>query len=218
MTRDRRAIAAGYDAGADDYDRRHADRAGAARAEVIDLVLRDACRGARRVLEVGVGTGRLLAQVDAPVRLGVDLAPRMLAHARARGLDVVVGDAVALPIATASVDAAIAGKGALRYAEPAAALAELRRVLVPGGRLAFHLYGGRTWSPRRPAPPHPGLWQPDSTAALRATVTAAGFTVARVARWRSIRVWPYALPIPDAVDARAPVQLWSHVALVARRT
>lgn len=214
---DRRAVAAGYDAAADGYDQRHGDRRGRARAAAIDRVLLGACRGATRVLEVGVGTGRLLAQVDAPVRIGLDVAPRMLAVARGRGLTVVCADGAAVPFAAGSFDAVIAGKGALRYLAPAVVLAELWRVLVPGGRLAFHLYGGRTWSPRRAPPPTDGLWQPASTAELTAAVVAAGFTVLRVARWRSIRLWPYALAIPAALDAHAPVQLWSHVALVARR-
>jgi SAM-dependent methyltransferase len=181
---DRRAVAAGYDAAADGYDQRHGDRPGRARAAAIDRVLLGACRGATRVLEVGVGTGRLLAQVDAPVRIGLDVAPRMLAVARGRGLTVVCADGAAVPFAAGSFDAVIAGKGALRYLAPAVA--------------------------------H-GLWQPASTAELIAAVAAAGFTVERIARWRSIRVWPYALAIPAAVDDRAPVQLWSHVAVVARR-
>ena len=112
--RDRRAVAAGYDAGADGYDARHADRRGAARARAIDRVLLDATRGAARVLEIGVGTGRLLAQVAAPARLGVDIAGRMLVHARARGLAVAQADGHALPIASGTIDAVIAGKGALR--------------------------------------------------------------------------------------------------------
>jgi SAM-dependent methyltransferase len=214
--RDRRAVAAGYDAGADGYDARHADRRGAARARAIDRVLLDATRGAARVLEIGVGTGRLLAQVAAPARLGVDIAGRMLVHARARGLAVAQADGHALPIASGAIDAVIAGKGALRYLDPAVALPELARVLRPGGVLAAHLYPRRTLT-LRPAPPAPPeLWQPADAAALVATLATAGFAVERLARFRSVRVWPYALAIPAWIDARSPLPLWSHVAVVAR--
>jgi len=214
--RDRRAVAAGYDAGADGYDARHADRRGAARARAIDRVLVDATRGAARVLEIGVGTGRLLAQVAAPARVGVDIAGRMLVHARARGLAVAQADGHALPIASGAIDAVIAGKGALRYLDPAVALPEIARVLRPGGVLAAHLYPRRTLT-LRPAPPAPPeLWQPADAAALVATLATAGFAVERLARFRSVRVWPYALAIPAWIDARSPLPLWSHVAVVAR--
>ncbi|MBK7074781.1 MAG: class I SAM-dependent methyltransferase [Myxococcales bacterium] len=215
--RDRRAVAAGYDAGADGYDARHADRRGAARARAIDRVLLDATRGAARVLEIGVGTGRLLAQVAAPTRVGVDVAGRMLAHARARGLAVVQADGHALPIASGSVDAVIAGKGALRYLDPAVALPEIARVLRPGGALAAHLYPRRTLSLRSSPAPAPELWQPADTAALVATLAGAGFAVERIVRLRAVRWWPYALAIPAWIDARSPLPLWSHVAVVARR-
>ena len=214
--RDRRAVAAGYDAGADGYDARHADRRGAARARAIDRVLLDATRGAARVLEIGVGTGRLLAQVAAPARLGVDIAGRMLVHARARGLAVAQADGHALPIASGTIDAVIAGKGALRYLDPAVALPELARVLRPGGVLAAHLYPRRTLRLRPAAPAPPELWQPADAAALVATLATAGFAVERLARFRSVRVWPYALAIPAWIDARSPLPLWSHVAVVAR--
>lgn len=211
--RDPRAVAAGYDAAAAGYDARHDDDAATrARTRRIDRALLDAIGGAARVLEIGVGTGRLLAQVRAPLRLGVDVSAGMLAHARARGLEVVRADGHALPLRDRSVDAVIAGKGALRYLDPARALPELARVLAPGGTLAFHLYG-RPWS-RRPAPPAPALWQPRTLAELDAPLAAAGFTIVARTAWRSIRAWPYALRVPVAIATRAP--LWSHVAIVAR--
>ncbi|MCA9674618.1 MAG: class I SAM-dependent methyltransferase, partial [Myxococcales bacterium] len=70
----------------------------------MDEVQLAATRGARAVLELGCGTGRLLAQVDAPVRLGIDVAAGMLAHARARGLAVARADAHALPFADDTFD------------------------------------------------------------------------------------------------------------------
>ncbi|MEZ4401531.1 MAG: class I SAM-dependent methyltransferase [Kofleriaceae bacterium] len=212
-----REVAAGYDAAAAGYDQRHDDPPTAARARVIDRVLVGATRGATTVVEIGVGTGRLLAQVAAPTRIGVDVSARMLAVAHARGLAVVRADGHALPLADGAVDAVIAGKGSLRYLAPALALAECARVLRPGGVVAFHLYGGRTWRPGHvPAPPT-GLWEPASTSALRATLATAGFQVQRLVLLRPIRIYPYFIVIPAMVDRRSPVQLWSHVAVVARR-
>ncbi len=218
---DWREIARGYDRGAAGYDDRHDDRASTrARTRRLDRVLIDAARGARSVLEIGVGTGRLLAQLDAPTRIGVDIAAAMLARAAARGLLAVRADGHALPFADAAVDAIVSGKGSMRYLDPTRALAEATRVVRPGGAIAIHLYGGATWSPRRGrgrTTPHPGLWQPASTADLRATVSTAGLTIDRLHRFRSIRLWPYLVEIPERVDAHAPVQLWSHVVAVLRR-
>lgn len=215
---DWRAVAASYDRGAAGYDDRHDDRpATRARTRRLDRLVVAATAGARRVLEIGVGTGRLLAQVPAPIRIGVDVAAGMVARAAARGLVVVRADGHALPFAAGAFDAVIAGKGSLRYLDPARALAEAARVVVPGGAIGLHLYGGATWSPRRPAPRHRGLWEPATTDELRATIAGAGLTIDRLHRLRSIRIWPYLLEIPEVADRAAPVQLWSHVVAVLRR-
>lgn len=212
-----REVARGYDDGAADYDARHDDSAATrARTRAIDRLLIDAVSGAARVLEIGVGTGRLLAQCGARVPVGVDVAAAMLVQARGRGVLAVRGDGHALPFADASFDAVVSGKGSLRYLAPARALAEARRVVRPGGAIAFHLYGGATWSWRGAKAPHPGLWEPRSGEELQGTVAASGLRVVRLRRFRSIRIWPYLLEIPAVVDARAPVQLWSHVVAVAR--
>jgi SAM-dependent methyltransferase len=212
-----RVIADRYDHDAADYDVRHGDRRSVVRARVVDRVLLAGIGGATRVLEIGVGTGRLLAQVRAPVRVGIDIAAGMLAQAAARGLIVARADGHQLPFADETFDAVIAGKGSLRYLDPARALAEAARVLRPGGALAFHLYGGAVWSPRRAPPASDGLWQPRSTQDLRLTLSAAGFADVQLARFRTVRVSPYMLAIPEWLDSRSPVQLWSHVAVVTRR-
>jgi len=101
-----------------------------------------------RVLDLATGTADLLVEAlgrDAGHRgVGVDLSEQMLrrgaAKLRRRGLDsrarLVAGDAEALPLPSASFDAATIGFGIRNVGDPAAALAELHRVLRPGGRLA----------------------------------------------------------------------------------
>lgn len=207
-----REVAAGYDAGADGYDQRHdADRTRAAR---IERPLLDAVRGARRVLELGVGTGRLLAQVRAPVRIGVDVAGAMLVHAARRGLAVARADAQRLPFADGAFDAVLAGGGVLRYLDADRALAEAARVLAPGGRLAVHQLGARTWSPRTGARrPDPRVRELASIDELLEPARRAGFRIGEIVRWRTVPVPPYAVRVPAALD-RLPVQLWGHVVVV----
>jgi SAM-dependent methyltransferase len=212
---DPRAIGEQYDAGADGYDARHSeDRAARVRTATLDRLQVDAVRGARRVLELGCGTGRLLARVAAPERIGVDVAARMLAHARARGLDVARGDGNALPFADRSFDAIVSGKGVFRYLDPARAFAECARVLRPGGVLALHNYGNRTLSWRGPSRPQPDLWELGSIEELLTPAGRAGFVPRRLYRLRPIRIYPYFLEIPSWLDARAPFQLWSHLVAV----
>ncbi|MEV6444983.1 class I SAM-dependent methyltransferase [Amycolatopsis sp. NPDC051716] len=94
------------------------------------------------VLEVAVGTGLNLPCYPAEVTLtGVDLSEGMLAIARDRarrlGHPVTLreGDAEALPFAEASFDTVLCTFGLCAIPDPAAAVAEMVRVLRPGGRL-----------------------------------------------------------------------------------
>jgi demethylmenaquinone methyltransferase/2-methoxy-6-polyprenyl-1,4-benzoquinol methylase len=107
-------------------------------------------RGGERVLDVCTGTGDLALAArtaDPPAGhvIGVDFSANMLALGRkkiaARGLAasmaVVRGDATSLPVAGRSVDVVTIGFGIRNVERPAAACAEIRRVLKPGGRLAI---------------------------------------------------------------------------------
>lgn len=102
---------------------------------VVDEALPD-YRG-QLVVEVGCGTGRLVAHLagrDARM-LGVDLSAGMLAVAAARVPGQLVrADARQLPLPDAVADAAIT-IATLEFIDPAAVLAELARITRPGGRI-----------------------------------------------------------------------------------
>jgi SAM-dependent methyltransferase len=93
------------------------------------------------VVDVGCGAGRAVAELaERGARaVGVDLDPGMLAAARARfpGIDVRDADAGALPLGDGEARGYRADKVFHMLPEPAAALAECRRVLAPGGRVVL---------------------------------------------------------------------------------
>lgn len=96
----------------------------------------------RDVLEVGCGTGLLLQRVRAFAKSarGVDLSPGMLARARARGLDVLEGSATDLPFAAESFDVAFSFKVLPHVRDIERALAEMARVVRPGGTILAEFY------------------------------------------------------------------------------
>ena len=101
-----------------------------------------------RVLDICAGLGgpaRFLASQRGCRVVGVELnAGRAVGMARLTRLvrledrvAVVRGDAVALPFASGRFDACVSQEALLHVVDKPAVLAEARRVLVPGGRLAF---------------------------------------------------------------------------------
>jgi len=105
------------------------------------LAARAAVRPGDRVLDACCGTGDLaLACAAEGGRVtGVDFSEPMLARARRKSSAVewVTGDVLALPYDAGSFDAATVGFGVRNVPELERALAELRRVLRPAGRLAI---------------------------------------------------------------------------------
>jgi demethylmenaquinone methyltransferase / 2-methoxy-6-polyprenyl-1,4-benzoquinol methylase len=94
-----------------------------------------------RVLDACCGTGDLAvaAEREGGVVTGLDFSPRMLERARRKSETVawVEGDLLALPFGDDAFDAATVGFGVRNVADLDVALAELHRVLRPGGRLAI---------------------------------------------------------------------------------
>jgi ubiquinone/menaquinone biosynthesis C-methylase UbiE len=94
------------------------------------------------VLEIGIGTGRNLPHYRHDVRLtGVELSPAMLEIARARArelgheVELRIGDAQALEFPDQSFDTVVCTLSLCTIPDDEAAVAEMRRVLRPGGRL-----------------------------------------------------------------------------------
>ena len=106
------------------------------------VVAMAAPRPGERLLDIacGTGNGALLAAARGADVVGVDAAPRLVAVAEERAaaaglsLELLVGDAAAMAVADASCDVVISIFGIVFADDPAQALAELARVLAPGGR------------------------------------------------------------------------------------
>lgn len=92
------------------------------------------------VLEIAVGTGRNFGLYPPDVRLtGIELSPQMLEIARARAqdsgreIDLRLGDAEALPFPDESFDTVVCTLSLCSIPDDRKAVAEVRRVLRPGG-------------------------------------------------------------------------------------
>jgi ubiquinone/menaquinone biosynthesis C-methylase UbiE len=108
------------------------------------------------VLEIGAGTGLNLEHYPRGIDLVVSepdrhMRARLQARADQLGRAVTVIDAPAerIPFPDASFDAVVSTLVLCSVADPGATLAEIRRVLVPGGRLVFLEHVADEHDPRR---------------------------------------------------------------------
>lgn len=159
------------------------------------------------VLELAAGAGDLGFSVasepgESGRLISTDFSPEMLEVCRRRGAERGVKnveyreiDAVRNDLETDSVDAVICRLGYMLMADPAAALAQTRRVLRPDGRLVLSVWG----SPERnpffafmavalverghmpvPDPAEPGVFSMGSPEKLQSLLGGAGFESIRV--------------------------------------
>ena len=172
------------------------------------------------VLEVGAGTGANLPHYPATVRRLVAAEPDadMRARSAARAattstpfpVDVAPDALGALSFAAASFDVVVATLVLCSVADPAAALADARRVLRPGGRLVFleHVAAAdgtsrRAWQ-RRADP----IWRHLAggcrlTRDTERAITDAGFVIDACTRESMRKAFPLVRPTIRGV-ARAP--------------
>ena len=106
-----------------------------------------AAKAGERILDVGCGTGQTSLELARAVGadgavLGVDISATLLEVARRRaegvpGLSFAEGDAQVFAFEPDAYDGAFSRFGVMFFADPAAAFANIRMALKPGGRLAF---------------------------------------------------------------------------------
>jgi ubiquinone/menaquinone biosynthesis C-methylase UbiE len=162
-----------------------------------------------RVIEVGAGTGPTFRHYPQTVEEVVAVEPEPylrgrateVAHSVSIPIRVIDGTADRMPVEDSSFDAAVVCGVLCSVADPGAALAELRRVLRPGGTLRFyeHVRAEQTafgrmqdavdlvW-PRLMGGCHPNR---DTLAAMQ----RAGYQIESLRRFRfppSARLWPVA--------------------------
>jgi SAM-dependent methyltransferase len=189
-------------------------------------------RPGQRAVDVATGTGHTalaLARIGLSV-VGVDPTPAMLAEARLLAdaerlsdrVGWVEGRAERLPLPEASWDVAVCRRAAHHFSDPAAAVREMARVVVPGGRVGL--------SDLCPSPREADalnrierLRDPTHVAALtesawRALFTATGLRVVReTLRLEPMTFEEWLSPVPaDSAEGRAcrgaladlPAPLW----------
>ena len=128
-----------------------------------------------RVLDIACGSGLALelARVRGAVVSGIDASPRLVAVAADRnpGCDIRVGDMGELPWPDASFDVVTSFRGI--WGTTPSAVREAHRVLVPGGRLAFTVWGNVSKSPGKWMF-EPFLWAADEKVQHQADMNALG--------------------------------------------
>lgn len=180
-----------------------------------------------RVLELACGTGDPAVEIARRVGpqghvTATDLSPQMLTECRKNAsrlgitnMDFAVADAEHLQFGPGSFDRVTSRLGVMYFVDVQRALAEIKRVLVPGGIVTFQVWGLPEESPyfmhavgpfaRRLSPPPPPADAPTPLrfappGKLVDALTASGFHDAREDRRIMVLPWP-----------GSPDELWQHL-------
>jgi ubiquinone/menaquinone biosynthesis C-methylase UbiE len=112
-----------------------------------DLIREGRCKEGDRVLDVACGPGTVAERVNQVSGVtckitGIDInEPMLRAARRLSGIDWHLGSAVDMPFPDASFDVVYCSQGLQYFPDPQAAMNEMARVLVPGGRVAIVVWG-----------------------------------------------------------------------------
>ena len=180
------------------YDRvRRFSATGKYAAETAALLGALAIPAGARVLDLGCGTGALLERLRALgfAAVGIDAHDFLASHVETR--PVVRADGRRLPFREGSFHAATLMHALAHIDEPRAALAEIRRVLRPGGRLGIVTPNRRFLAAMSRLPRWFNGYAPDPTVVAHVDVETlalglegAGFTL-RETRTFGPRAWPW---------------------------
>ena len=144
-----------------------------------------------RIIDVGAGTGGVLANLcERGDAWGVEWSAEGAAFIRSRQLPVMRGGLPHLPLASDRFDAAVSLDVFEHVADDIAAMADVRRVLRPGGRLIATVPALRwLWSEHDEALHHHRRYH---LAEFRCRLEAAGFRIRRLSYYNSLLLPPIA--------------------------
>lgn len=148
-----------------------------ARRELLERTLEAALPERADVLEVGPGTGRLLGWLASKGRRCIAVDQHAAPDGPLPGVEWRLGDAVALPLGDATVDAVLL-LDVLEHVDDRVALGEAARVLRPGGQLLVTVPAlPLLWSFRDEAAGHLRRY---TAATLRARLRESSFSIERL--------------------------------------
>jgi SAM-dependent methyltransferase len=166
-----------------------------------------------RVLDVACGTGIVARRAAArgADATGVDLNAQMLEVARAAepAIEWIEADAADLPLPDNTFDRVFCHQGLQFFADPSAAIREMRRVLAPGGRLAVSV-----WRPSHVYERLAALLDAESAAIMRSPFAGPDAEALRALGLVLVLATTLALAVvTTSTHVKSPTKLWYRVTI-----